>query len=237
MDFYVNAARECGGPVLEAACGTGRVLIPTAQAGIEITGIDSSDAMLAICRNKLARESIETQSRTHILHADIRNFNLGEKYNLITIPYRPFQHLIGTEDQMECLATIHRHLSNRGKLIFDTFNPCLHILVDEKRFQEIEDVPNTPLPDGRSIRRCGRVSACDYPRQVQQIELIYYITHPDGRQERQVHNFAMRYFFRYELEHLLARCGFHVETVYSGFDIAPFGTKYPGEIIMVASKT
>jgi hypothetical protein len=71
---------------------------------------------------------------------------------------------------------------------------------------------------------------------VQDIELIYHVTHPDGRQERIVHAFPMRYFFRYEIEHLLARCGFKIETIYSDYDKTPFGVKYPGELIVVAGK-
>ena len=48
--FFVEAAQESGGPVLEVGCGTGRVLIPKARAGVEITGLDLSEHMLAVCR-------------------------------------------------------------------------------------------------------------------------------------------------------------------------------------------
>jgi hypothetical protein len=67
-------------------------------------------------------------------------------------------------------------------------------------------------------------------------ELIYYVTYPDGRQERLVHRFPMRYLFRFEVEHLLARCGFALEAVYSDYDRSPDGSKYPGELICVARK-
>ena len=62
--FFVQMARDSGGPVLEIGCGTGRVLIPTAQAATEIVGLDASPAMLARCREKLSREPQAVQSST-----------------------------------------------------------------------------------------------------------------------------------------------------------------------------
>jgi hypothetical protein len=72
--------------------------------------------------------------------------------------------------------------------------------------------------------------------QTNKIELLYYITHPGGREERLVHSLTTRYLFRFEAEHLLARCGFDVEHLYAGFDKSPYGSKYPGELIFVARK-
>ena len=69
---------------------------------------------------------------------------------------------------------------------------------------------------------------------MQDVELIYYVTYPDGRQERLVQAFPMRYLFRFEAEHLLVRAGFAVKAVYSDYDKSPYGSKYPGEIIMLA---
>jgi hypothetical protein len=66
--------------------------------------------------------------------------------------------------------------------------------------------------------------------------LIYYITQPAGRTERLVHAFPMRYLFRYEVEHLLARCGFAVEVLYADYDKRSFGSTTPGELIFVARK-
>jgi hypothetical protein len=68
------------------------------------------------------------------------------------------------------------------------------------------------------------------------VELIYDVTHPDGRNERFVHAFSMRYFFRYELEHLLARAGFTIDAVYRDYERNPYGGSYPGELIFAARK-
>ena len=65
---------------------------------------------------------------------------------------------------------------------------------------------------------------------------VYYVTHPDGREERLVHRFQMRHLFRFEAEHLLARAGFQVEELYADYDKSPYGSKDPGELIFVARK-
>lgn len=235
--FYAEMAKESQGPVLELGCGTGRVLIPTARAGVEITGLDGSAAMLARCREKLSIEPADVQSRVALVQGDMRNFNLNRKFALITSPFRPFQHLLTADDQMACLDCAHRHLQPGGRLILDLFNPSIPILADRELGTEYGNEPEVTLPDGRRFYRRERVVARDYARQVLDCELIHYMTHPDGRQERLVQAFQMRWLFRFEVEHLLERCRFRVEAIYSDYDRSPFGSKYPGELILVAKRT
>ena len=121
--FFVEAATAGAGPVLEVGCGTGRILIPTARAGIAITGLDLSPHMLAICRQNLLDEPPDVQARADLVEGDMRSFDLGRKFGLITLPFRPFQHLTTVEDQLACLKTLHRHLEPEGRLIIDLFNP------------------------------------------------------------------------------------------------------------------
>lgn len=236
VNFWVDAAKECGGPVLEVGCGTGRVLLPTARAGIEITGLDASPHMLAMCRERLAKEPKDVQSRVQLVQADMRNFNLTRTFALATIPFRPFQHLLTVPDQTSCLANIHHHLAGGGLLIFDLYNPSLDFLVNSPIGEETDEEPEFTTPDGRRvIRRQKKISENRF-NQVNRHELIYYITHPNGRKERLVHAFDFRYIFRFEAEHLLARAGFQVEQLYADFDKTPYGSKYPGELIFVARK-
>lgn len=234
--FFVEAARQAGGRVLEAGCGTGRVLIPTARAGVEITGLDLSPHMLEVCRGRLEAEPREVQARVQLVEADMRDFDLGETFRLATIPFRPFQHLTTVEDQLACLASIRRHLAAAGRLILDLFNPSLEALVNTKTGQESDPEPEFVTPDGRRVVRRHRRVAADRFEQVNQEELLYDVTHPDGRQERLVHSFPMRYLFRFEAEHLLARAGFAVEYLYAGFAGNPYGSTYPGELIFVAKR-
>jgi ubiquinone/menaquinone biosynthesis C-methylase UbiE len=236
VDFYVELAKDCGGPVLEVACGTGRILIPTAQAGIEIVGLDLSTWMLDKCREKLADETDDVRTRVSLVEADMRSFEIGRKFKLITTPFRPFQHLTTVEDQLSCLRTIHRHLEDDGRFVLDLFNPSIPYLADNTRREEFGDEPELTMPDGTTMLRRARVPNVDFSSQIVDCELIYYVTRPDGNKERLVHDFPMRYLFRYEAEHLLKLAGFRVESLYADFDKSPYGSKYPGELIFVSKK-
>ena len=234
--FFVQAARESSGPVLEVGCGTGRVLIPTARAGIEITGLDLSPDMLEICRENLKAQAVDVQARVRLVEADMRQFKLEQKFQLVTLPFRPFQHLTSVDEQLACLGCIRDVLAVGGRMILDIFNPSLESLVRKNFGEEMAEEPEFSLPDGRKVIRRHSVTSRDVANQINYVELIYYIAHPDGRKERLVQAFPMRYFFRFEAEHLLARAGFEVEKLYGDYDMTPYGTKYPGELIFVARK-
>jgi SAM-dependent methyltransferase len=236
VDFFVEAAVQASGPVLEIGCGTGRVLVPIARAGVDIVGLDLSPHMLAVCRQRLQRESAAVQSKARLVQADMRDFDLSRTFRLITLPFRPFQHLVSVGDQRSCLDTIRRHLDENGRLILDLFNPSLDALASRREGQEIGEEPESSTADGRRIVRRHKIVAHDRFNQINHVEILYYITHPDGREEHLVHSFAMRYLFRFEAEHLLARCGFEVEQLYADFDKNPYGSKYPGDLIFVARK-
>ena len=237
VDFYVQAAAESGGPVLELGCGTGRILVPTARAGIEIVGLDAAAGMLDACRQRLQSEPPAVRERVRLHHGDMRRFDFGRSFRLVTIPFRPFQHLLTVEDQLACLGAIRQHLVADGRLVFDCFNPSIHNLAKIADGAETDEEPSFTLPDGRTVVRRHRMLERDLINQVNTGELVYYVRHSDGREERLVHAFRMRCIFRFEAEHLLARAGFALEHVYADFARSPYGTQYPGELIFVARRT
>jgi hypothetical protein len=167
----------------------------------------------------------------------MRAFDLGQTFTLVTIPFRPFQHLVTVDDQLSCLGSIRRHLADGGALILDMFNPSLDALVNQPVGEEYGEEPAFTTPDGRRVIRRHKTVAQDRFNQVNEYELAYYVTHPDGREERLVHSFSMRYLFRFEVEHLLARAGFAVDHVYADYDKSAYGSKYPGELVFVAKRT
>lgn len=236
VTFFVEAASKAGSPVLEVGCGTGRVLIPTARAGVDIVGLDLSAHMLAVCRQRLRDEPEAVQSRARLVQGDMRRFDLGRAFTLATIPFRPFQHLLTVEDQLSCLESIHRHLIEGGVLILDIFNPSLDFLVNRAVGEECAEEPEFKTPDGRRVVRRHKIIARDHFSQINDFELVYYVKHPDGREERLVHSFQLKYLFRFEAEHLLARAGFAVEHLYAGYDKSEYGSTYPGELLFVARK-
>ena len=235
VPFYVGCAQQANGKTLELGCGTGRILIPTAAAGCEVIGLDASGFMLERCRTKVERQPAEVQKRASLVQGNMIDFNLGESFALVTIPFRGFQHLLRTEEQLNCLRCVHRHLAPGGRLVFDAFHPNPRYLHDPEYLEEREEFGETPLPDGRSFRRTWRIAAYRRAEQINEIEFIYYLTHADGAKERIVELFPLRYFYRYELEHLLARAGFRLAALYGDFDRTPLRDDSP-EMIFVAEK-
>lgn len=235
VEFYLEEARRAGGEVLELGCGTGRILIPVARNGVRVTGLDSSAGMLARLRAKLAAEPPEVQARVRVIEGDMRSFRLAEHFPLITMPFRSFQHLLEVEDQLACLEAVRQHLAEEGRLVMDVFDPWLEKLVEEKPSEPMVEA-GTQMPDGRRLERVSRVVAHHRDRQVIEVEMTHYLTDGAGRMETVVERFPMRYFYRYEIEHLLARAGLRVEALYCDFDRSPFGARYPADLVLACGR-
>ncbi len=221
--FYVEEAKAARGTVLEVGCGTGRILLPIARAGIPITGIDGSKQMLERCRAKLQGERVE------LVQLDMRDFDLGAKFDLIIAPFRVIQHLATLDDQLRFLEIVARHLAPGGRLVFDVFNPRFDTLVGADGVER-EDTPEQRLPDGRTLRRTYRIVRVRWIDQVSEAELVYYV---DGN--RYVQAFEMRWYLAAELRHLLARAGFRVREMYGDFARGPLVDGCP-EIIVAAGR-
>jgi SAM-dependent methyltransferase len=228
--FYRDAAREFGDPVLELGCGTGRIALALAEAGHPVTGLDISERMLERCKQKRARLPTEARERVHLVEGNMVRFDLGEKFRLIIIPFRPMQHLLEIGEQVSCLESARRHLrvedrrfpERSGRLILDVFQTDAERMHDEV-YQEEGLVAEYSMPDGRRVRIMERVTAFHRAEQRNDVEMIFYVTDARGKEERLVFAWTLRYFFRYEVEHLLARCGFRVTAVYGDFDRSPLG--------------
>jgi SAM-dependent methyltransferase len=235
INFYLQYCVTASGSILELGCGTGRILLPAAESGCRITGLDTSPHMLTQCQQKLKRKSPSVQSRVRLVQGDMTNFDLAESFHLVTVPFRAFLHVIAVDDQLACLKRIYRHLTPGGCLIIDVFQVDLKRITNPRATEESEDFAKYELPDGRRLRRTSRIAAFHPADQVNDVEMIYHLTNLDGTTERIVQAFPFRYIFRYEMEHLLARCGFKVVDLFGNFDKSPLADNSP-EMIFVAEK-
>ena len=244
INFYVEMAKGCGGGVLELAAGTGRIALPTAREGISITALDISHFMLAAFRDSLIHEKEEVKARVRLVEEDMRQFELAAHYALVTIPFYSFQHLTDTADQLSCLRACHRHLVDDGSLVINVTNPSLPRILSDKSFDEIQAEPEFSLPDGRKVVRKIRDTKKDLVNQIITSEFVYLVTHPSGQQERLCHQLQMRFAFKNEIEHLMARAGFVIVAIYEDFKKTPYGTNHSikeigwsaGELVIVAKK-
>ncbi len=238
--FYRDAVGEFGDPVLELGCGTGRIALALAEAGHRVTGLDISERMLDRCNKKRAALPTEARERIHLVQGDMTQFDLGEKFRVVIIPFRPMQHLLEVEQQISCFESVRKHLQSEsrvfgkrgGRLILDVFQTDAERMHDPS-YQKEGLVAEYATADGRHVKIMERITAFHRAEQRNDVEMIFYVRDVQGKEERLVFAWTLRYFFRYEVEHLLARCGFRVTAVYGDFDRSALGDESP-EMIFVA---
>jgi SAM-dependent methyltransferase len=171
--FYLELAKQYGGPVLEIGCGTGRVLLPIARSGIEIHGVDNSAPMLAVLKDKLARETSSIREKVTLHPGDMRDFRLGRKFRLVTIPFRPMQLMYTVGDQLAALKSAAVHLDEGGVLAFDVFYPKFENLplgIGEERLEAEWISPDDPAI---LVRRFYRKDAVDKINQTYSLTFIF----------------------------------------------------------------
>lgn len=226
--WYARLAREADGPVLELGVGTGRVLLPVARelepSGVACVGLDRSPAMLAALRAK------GLPANLRLVEAPMQTFDLGDgRFALVFAAFRVFQHLYTVEDQLRCLAAVRRHLRPGGSFAFDVFLPRL----DRTAIEEEPEAEDARWEEGgEEVVRFASVRR-ELDRQLLHVCMRYERRRDGAVLGEDVATFDMRYFFRFELEHLLARAGFDDVALYGDFRGTPFG---PGatDLVVVA---
>jgi len=215
-DFYLDLARTAHGPVLEVACGTGRILLPCLQAGADIEGLDLFPAMLETLRGKAAARGL----RPTVHGADMRDFALPRRFNLVFCAFNGFVHCLTTDDQIRALRTWREHLAPGGSVVFNVFYPGREYLSGPEGTPVLEAEvrhPATNLPvriyDTRSLNRVEQVQHSRI--EIQELDAAGKVT-ATHRSETD-----MRWTFRPEMELLLAAAGFSRWTICGDFDRRP----------------
>jgi 2-polyprenyl-3-methyl-5-hydroxy-6-metoxy-1,4-benzoquinol methylase len=233
--FYAAAAGRFGAPVLELACGTGRVARGLAQAGFDVHGLDASEAMLDMARRLAGETDAAPAGSLCFATGRLEDFTLGRAFPLIVVPYRSFLMLLDADAQMACLRRIAAHLAPEGAAILHIFDPRLAFLTGHKE-------PPDDDRDGRSALTGKRVHKAlikrDVDRFAQVIREVWRHEEFDdsgGPGRRQDLELAVRWIYRYEFAHLIARCGLAIEEEFSDFAGAP--PAYGGERVIVLKRT
>jgi SAM-dependent methyltransferase len=232
IGFWQALAADASGPVLELGCGTGRVLAPLARAGCEITGLDSSAAMLARCRARLEAEPAEARGRVELVEADMTSFDLVRRFALVTCPFGGFQQLRTVEQQLACLDRCREHLLPRGTLVLDLPNPdpAPAAYAGEQAADGEETAQLVEWTGGRRIRWWVTITGYARAEQWNDCEVTFEVIEPGGATQRITETISLRYIFRYELEHLLVRAGFRLVALYGDYDRSAFGDASPAMI-------
>lgn len=233
--FYCTLAREQGGPVLELACGTGRIALPLARAGLEVWALDCSQEMLARAQARAARARAEVRTRLHWVCGDMRSFNLGQRMSLVVLAYNSFLHLLDQDSQLRCLHAVRQHLRPGGVFAMDIVEPSYYL------FHQAQLGKSVTTNYGVTQDENGYFSVYEEERAdpaTQRSHCIYrvYDCSRTGRCHRLRCTFTleMRYVFAAELQLLLRLAGFDGIQLYGGFDRRPYEGD-SGRIVAVAT--
>jgi SAM-dependent methyltransferase len=227
--FYRRMAEQSGEPVLEMGCGTGRVLLPVARAGIEAFGMDASEAMLGQFQARLAAEPADVRSRVSIVRGDIRSTDLGRRFPLVFSAGNVPHSFLERCDQRAWLANARRHLAPGGSLCFDVFQPDFRRLIAAPEW--VVDAERTDPRTGVRVRRFSR---CQHEIEMQRfrVEMRWVTEDAAGRAISEESGTVMqRWFTRGELESLLELEGLHVADYWGGFAGEPFGPGSRAQVI------
>jgi SAM-dependent methyltransferase len=236
LAFYVDIAKANGGPVLELACGTGRVLLPIAREGISIHGVDNSGPMLDVLQGKLRQELKDVRELVSASHGDIRSFRSNREYPLVIIPFRPLQHMFTVEDQVAALQTAAFHLEGGGNLVFDVFYPRFDSL-NSKVGQEILELEWTPKSDpSKVIRRYLRKESVDKINQNFTATFIFRTYQGEKLVQEETESLRMSYYTYPHLRALFLLTGLEIVEEYGSFERTPLDNEAE-EMIFVLKRS
>jgi SAM-dependent methyltransferase len=221
LPFYLDLAEQSRGPVLEIACGTGRVLLPIARKGIEICGVDNSLPMLQVLTENLAREPQEVRDRVTVHEGDMRAFGLNQTFPLVMIPFRPMQHMFTVEDQVAALKTAAAHLTDDGLLAFDVFYPKFD-MIWAKVGEEVPEMEWTSSSDRtKLVRRFFRKDAIDKINQIFSFTFIFRTYHSGNLVFEETEAFRLCYYTYPHLRALFELAGVKPVAEYGSFAKTP----------------
>jgi SAM-dependent methyltransferase len=224
--FYLSLAQQVAGSVLELGCGAGRVTIPLARHGIDITGLDIVPGMLARAQSNAGNLLIRW------VEADVRDFHLGRQFSLICAPGGVFEHLLERVDQEAMLARVREHLAAGGLFVIAIRFPRPESMVNVEEEQTWFSYTDER---GREVQ----VSGTEYYDQLRQIrhETAYRRWYDAaGKEVTKRARLALRFIFPQEMESLLHYNGFTVLHRYGDWDSSPL-TDESRLIIYVCRKT
>jgi SAM-dependent methyltransferase len=206
--YFQNEIAKAGGKVLEVGAGTGRLFVNALAAGADIYGLDISETMLEVLCSKLPAEHL-----FRISAQNITGFTFGFKFELVIAPFRVIMHLLTIEEQLMAINNVYDHLNPGGRFIFDAFVPDLLQLKNGVTNQVDFDGEYKP---GHRLRR----SVSTKPDLINQvIEVNFHLEwEEDDETKHEDWKLPLRFFFRYELEHLVSRSKFKKFKIYGDYE-------------------
>ena len=222
LEFYLRWMKKLNGSVLELACGTGRIVIPASEQGIDVTGIDIASDMLKQARAKAKEFNVSPT----LIQGDIRNFKLDKKFSLIYLPFNSIAHLYTIKDVEQCFRCVREHLTTDGRFIIDYFNPDLNYFIRDSE----EKFPVNSFQDDDTGARVTITESNRYDRATQINHIKWFKT--IGCINEEINTLSMRIFYPQELAGLFEFHGFEIVHKFGKFDETPFTSDSQTQIIV-----
>jgi SAM-dependent methyltransferase len=220
IEFYQQHYLDCEGWALEIGVGTGRIAIPAIRSGAQIIGLDPHAGMLQAATKHREQLTKAQRTRLRFLNADVRDFDAGQQFNLITCPFNVLQHMYDHEDIEQALQNIHKHLAPGGLLIFDILMPNFEYLGRSP----LERFPGVYFehPSWNATYQYSEQSAYDPVQQLNQIWLHYTRKDPlpgvkSEAPEYHCIQLSHRYFYPQEMNYLLQKNHFEILACHGNF--------------------
>jgi hypothetical protein len=215
IPFFREQAKERHN-VLELMSGTGRLSVPLLEAGVQLTCLDSSPAMLSILRRKLREKGLAAQ----IVEADVTSFDMPGRFDLIVIPFHSFSEILEPESQRRALVTIRKHLSADGRFVCTLQSPSPRLLMADGM---VHVRGRFRLPRGEGTLILSTVEIYDDRAHLVRGTQFYEILDSEGalREKRQM-DVAFYVHTNASMERLLGEAGYRVLGLFGDYNGAEF---------------
>jgi len=220
--WVLGLAAEANGRILELGCGSGRLLLPLAQAGFSVTGVDNSPAMLVRAAERLAAAGKAVQERVSLVEQDAAHLTLpgNARFALALIPYNTAMHF-DTEQLVAVLRQVRGVMAENGRLAIDVINPAYIIQTPDEPTLALDRV----LEDTEREETVLQLSSNRLDSDTQTLHITWvYDASPigGGAVRRTVAQASYHYRFPHQWELLLREGGWQLEAIAGGYEEEPF---------------
>ncbi len=214
VDFYRSLAGRTGGPVLEVACGSGRILHPLAKAGLDVVGVDCSADMLDRARGRFEEEGLQAR----LYQMDMTRDLPTGPFALVILALDAFGFVSETGDQIRLLQRVAERLTPEGLVVIDLVHPA-----------SLADPPGGAPMLQRSAWSAGLqaevakwvVRDVSFSEQQLTLTCFYDVSTRDGQMRRFVERVPLRHYSRFEMELLCQAAGLEIEGIFGDYELGP----------------
>ena len=226
VPYWIQLAKTLGPKVLELACGTGRITIPAFESGVDIDGVDFSEPMLRVARDRAKARSLPVK----FFLGDIRSLSLQRQYDFMFLPTGTISHLISRSEVEAFLKGVHQALRPTGVLALDLHNP-LKTFLNSWPLNPDPEHTNFELQTTKETVQLATTRSYQADTQLFTVKFHYTFANGSTRETAIV----LRLYFPSEFQMLLHYNGFEVSKIYGDYTQSEFKSDH-SKYVVIARK-